>query len=72
MSFEERSMLGSAVIRATAAGARLDVKLWSQLVDATNSRVGLLLCGHVTASHVSTKGLGAPSCTITRVVVHDG
>jgi hypothetical protein len=39
--------LADAVGRATAHGVKLDVKRWSRLVDASSSRAGLLLCGHV-------------------------
>jgi hypothetical protein len=47
MTADERSTLQGAVVRATSAGTKLDVKRWSRLADLSSSRVGLLLCGHV-------------------------
>jgi tetratricopeptide (TPR) repeat protein len=47
MTAPERGALADAVRRATAHGVKLDVKRWSRLVDASSSRAGLLLCGHV-------------------------
>ncbi len=47
MTADERSILQGAVVRATTAGTKLDVKQWSRLADLSSSRVGLLLCGHV-------------------------
>jgi tetratricopeptide (TPR) repeat protein len=43
---QEREQLRMIIMRATAEAAKLDVKLWSRLVDLSSSRAGLLLAGH--------------------------
>jgi hypothetical protein len=47
MTPEQRDELARAVEDLRVSGRAVDVKRWSQLVDATSSRAGLLLCGHV-------------------------
>ena len=47
MTPEQRDQLYRAVEDIKSSGRQVDVKRWSQLVDATSTRAGLLLCGHV-------------------------
>jgi tetratricopeptide (TPR) repeat protein len=47
MTPEQKDELHRAVEDLRQSGRTVDVRRWSQLVDATSTRAGLLLCGHV-------------------------
>lgn len=64
MTAQERSILYEAVGRASVAGAKLDVKQWSQLADVSSSRVGLLLCGHVEYARRAMLQDGQSACDL--------
>ena len=71
MTPDERNMLQGAVLRATTAGTKLDVKQWSRLADLSSSRVGLLLSGHVEYARRAMLQDGQNACDLPpRARVH--
>jgi tetratricopeptide (TPR) repeat protein len=69
---EERGGLHEAVGHAAATGGKLDVKRWAQRADASSSRAGLLLCGHVEYAKRALVQDGQRACDLPlRARVHE-